>query len=61
MARLLVVDDKANIRKVLRIILEKEGHKVETASSGREVVSAANLAGARFLGIRKGVPNLVSI
>ncbi|MBN2552507.1 MAG: sigma-54-dependent Fis family transcriptional regulator [Spirochaetales bacterium] len=41
MARLLVVDDKANIRKVLRIILEKEGHTVETASSGREGLSKA--------------------
>ena len=36
MAKLLVVDDKANIRKVLKIILEKEGHTVETASSARE-------------------------
>jgi DNA-binding NtrC family response regulator len=36
MARLLVVDDKSNIQKVLRMILEKEGHIVETASSGRE-------------------------
>jgi DNA-binding NtrC family response regulator len=41
MARLLVVDDKANIRKVLRMILEKEGHTVETASSGREGLGKA--------------------
>jgi DNA-binding NtrC family response regulator len=41
MARLLVVDDKANIRKVLRMILEKEGHTVETASSGREGLAKA--------------------
>jgi len=35
-AKLLVVDDKSNIQKVLRMILEKAGHSVETASSGRE-------------------------
>jgi DNA-binding NtrC family response regulator len=41
MAKLLVVDDKANIRKVLKIILEKEGHTVETASSARQGLSKA--------------------
>jgi len=41
MAELLVVDDKANIRKVLKIILEKEGHTVQTASSARQALSKA--------------------
>lgn len=41
MAKLLVVDDKENIRKVLKIILEKEGHTVETASSARQGLSKA--------------------
>jgi DNA-binding NtrC family response regulator len=41
MAKLLVVDDKANIRKVLKIILEKEGHTVQTASSARQGLSKA--------------------
>ena len=42
MAKLLVVDDKSNIQKVLRMILEKEGHIVETASSGREGLRKAS-------------------
>jgi DNA-binding NtrC family response regulator len=40
-ARLLVVDDKANIRTVLRMILEKEGHAVQTAGGGREGLRTA--------------------
>jgi len=36
MAKLLVIDDKLNIQKVLKIILEKEGYSVDIAGSGKE-------------------------
>jgi DNA-binding NtrC family response regulator len=41
MTKLLVIDDKENIQKVLKMILEKEGYCVETASSGKEGLSRA--------------------
>ncbi len=36
MDRLLVVDDKLNIQRVLKMILEKQGYSVDTAGSGSE-------------------------
>lgn len=38
MASILVADDEDRIRKLLKESLEKRGHKVETAASGREVL-----------------------
>ena len=37
-ARILVVDDDENIRKVLMRILEDEGYMVDTAKTGKEAV-----------------------
>lgn len=34
MARILVVDDNPEVRSVIRMILEKEGHNVEEAING---------------------------
>lgn len=39
MARLLVVDDEEGIRKILRQVLEYEGHDVRVASGGGEALS----------------------
>ena len=39
MAHLLVVDDEPSIRELLEISFRKEGHKVETASSGEAAKS----------------------
>jgi CheY-like chemotaxis protein len=36
MARILVVDDEANIRMMIRLALQKDGHVVEQASDGPE-------------------------
>ncbi len=41
MGRILVIDDKENILKVMRMILENEGHSVITASSGMEGLNMA--------------------
>jgi len=46
MSRILVVDDEAAIRKVVRDALEKAGHEVETAVDGEE--AAALFEAARF-------------
>jgi two-component system nitrogen regulation response regulator NtrX len=39
MARILVVDDEEGIRKILRQVLEYEGHEVRVASGGGEALS----------------------
>lgn len=36
MARIMVVDDNPKIRRVVRVILEKEGYNVEEIESGKE-------------------------
>jgi signal transduction histidine kinase/CheY-like chemotaxis protein len=36
--KFLVVDDEASVRELLRDILEREGHEVTTAASGREAL-----------------------
>jgi two-component system, NtrC family, nitrogen regulation response regulator NtrX len=39
MARILVVDDEEGIRRILRQVLEYEGHEVRTAAGGGEAIS----------------------
>jgi DNA-binding NtrC family response regulator len=41
MNKILLIDDKENILLVFKVILEKEGYKVETASTGREGLKLA--------------------
>ncbi len=41
MARVLVVDDEANVRKSVAITLRREGHEVETVATGEEAVAIA--------------------
>ena len=51
MSRVLVADDDAAIRKVVRDALERAGHEVETAADGEEAVArfaeGAGAVGAR--------------
>lgn len=42
MARILVADDSETILLLLRTRLEMEGHQVETATDGQEVVDAVH-------------------
>ncbi|HXV05423.1 MAG TPA: response regulator [Solirubrobacterales bacterium] len=46
MARVLVADDSETILLLLRTRLEMEGHEVETAADGRQVVDAVRSAPA---------------
>ncbi len=41
MSRVLVADDEAGIRKVVRDALERDGHEVETAADGQEAIDLA--------------------
>lgn len=41
MARILVVEDSPDIRALVRMLLESQGHEVKTAADGREGVDAA--------------------
>jgi two-component system response regulator MprA len=45
MARVLVADDSETILLLLRTRLEMEGHEVETAADGQEVMDAMHAAG----------------
>jgi len=46
MARVLIADDSETILLLLRTRLEMEGHEVETAADGQEVVDAVHVAAA---------------
>ncbi len=41
MATILIIDDKENILRVLKVILEKEGYRVETAAGGQQGLKLA--------------------
>jgi DNA-binding response OmpR family regulator len=49
MARLLVADDSETILLLLRTRLEMEGHQVQTATDGQEVMDAFHSAAAEEL------------
>jgi len=40
MPRILVVDDEEQVRRVLRLVLERAGYEVDTASDGNEAVAS---------------------
>ncbi len=42
MARILVVDDDTAVRAAIQIVLERDGHEVVAASSGRAGIAAVN-------------------
>ncbi len=46
--RILVVDDEAHSREGLRDSLAREGHAVETATNGRDALTAVTQGGAPF-------------
>ena len=45
MARVLVVDDEGSARRLVRLILESEGHEVVEAQDGRYALSALEQEG----------------
>ena len=46
MSRVLVVDDEANLRKVLAAMLRKEGYEVAVASDGEQAMAEFEKNGA---------------
>lgn len=42
-ARILVIDDDDSVRKVLKVALEGEGYKVDTAESGAQAIEKSQL------------------
>ena len=47
--RILVVDDEVGIRESLKVILEKEGYEVDTASNGEDAFKIIRLGGIDLL------------
>lgn len=43
MAHILVVDDESDVTAMLKFVLEKDGHTVQTAGNGTEALSALGL------------------
>ena len=41
--RILVVDDDANIRRVVSIVLSRAGYQIDTASTGEEAIAKSNV------------------
>jgi len=41
LARILVADDETDILELLKLLLQKDGHEILTASNGREAVEIA--------------------
>ena len=56
MARILVVDDERDVATMLKFMLEKDGHVVETAHDGRAALAALGLETADG---RHPLPDLV--
>ncbi|MCL2741279.1 MAG: response regulator transcription factor [Oscillospiraceae bacterium] len=48
-AKVLVIDDDANIRELIRLYLEREGYEVETHDTGKDAIQA----------IERAKPNLI--
>ena len=44
-SRIMIADDEADIRKILRLLLEKKGYTVDEASNGQDAVEKARAGG----------------
>ncbi len=74
---ILVVDDEADIREILKLVLEMEGYHVLLASNGQEAIDLLSkgrlpslilldlmmpvMDGWQFLEARKDIPNLLQV
>ena len=58
MARILVVDDDADIRRLARTLLESAGHEVRTAADGLEGLAAAQDGGLDLILLDINMPEM---
>ena len=58
MAKILIVDDKANIRRVIGEFLEESGHQVQTARNGREAIIQLKKASYDIVLSDKSMPEM---
>lgn len=58
MSKILVVDDEASIRKLVRSYLEKEAHEVLEAENGEQAVEMARSASPELIVLDVGLPVL---
>jgi two-component system, NtrC family, response regulator AtoC len=49
MARVLIVDDEANLRKVLRTLLDRDGHETQAVADGAAALQAIEAGGVDIL------------
>ncbi len=61
MVQVLVVDDEAQIRVVLRAYLEREGYTVEEAATGRDALALASTTRPDLVLLDIGLPDLDGI
>jgi len=59
MARILVVDDDAQMVEMLRSMLEFNGHSVEQADDGQSALARLGVEGAAAAGAPSGMPDVL--
>lgn len=56
--QILVVDDEAAVRRILRSVLEEAGYRVVAAATGEEAVRLAEIAGPDLIVLDLGLPEM---
>ena len=56
--RILVVDDEAQIRKLLRVALSAHGYEVEEVGTGNEAIVRATMCKPDLLIVDLGLPDM---
>ena len=58
MKTILVVDDMPNIRRLIRINLERQGYHVEEAETGKEALNCLRQGGIDFVFVDHMLPDM---
>ncbi|MEW5977289.1 MAG: response regulator [Acidobacteriota bacterium] len=58
---ILIVDDEAQVRRILKLILERAGHTVREVETGQEALSACQATGFDLIITDLGLPDVNGI
>src|SRR5262249_54519995 len=57
-ARILVIDDENNLRRILRDVLTRSGHQVDEAATGREAIARIEQQDYDFIALDLRLPDM---
>jgi len=57
-ARILIVDDEENLRRILREVLSRSGHRVDEAATGREAIARIERQDYDFVALDLRLPDM---